>query len=190
VVSDPLPGVPTRPRYRPAPPAQGPGMAFEICSGLASAVEGVGRARDGAKVPPLVVGGADRRGRGLPKVCLCAAFCQGCQGGGVPQSTWSEGVSGGARGRLLLHDAQEVRGSSPLRPTGTLTGSSRPIGAGPRHTWTITSVAEYRCGPESGRMPSSGQCAASVMTLSQAGGPNATATSSLSMWPSLAFACS
>src|SRR5438552_14330916 len=51
-------------------------------------------------------------------------------------------------------------------------------------------VAEYRCGPESGRMLSSGRCAASVMTLSQAGGPNATATSSLSMQRSLAFACS
>ena len=51
-------------------------------------------------------------------------------------------------------------------------------------------VAEYRCGPESGRMSSSGQCAASVMTLSRAGGPNATATSSLSMQRSLAFACS
>ncbi len=57
-------------------------------------------------------------------------------------------------------------------------------------TWTIMFVAEYRCGPGSGRMPSSGQCAASVVTLSQAGGPNATATSSLSMQRSLIFACS
>ena len=51
-------------------------------------------------------------------------------------------------------------------------------------------VAEYRCGPESGQTPSSGQCAASVMTLSQAGGPNATATSSISTQQILAFACS
>ena len=51
-------------------------------------------------------------------------------------------------------------------------------------------VAEYRCGPESGRRPNSVQCAACVMTLSQAGGPNATATSSLSMQRSRAFACS
>ena len=41
-----------------------------------------------------------------------------------------------------------------------------------------------------GRTPSNGQCAASVMTLSQAGGPNATATSSLSTQLSSAFACS
>ena len=71
-----------------------------------------------------------------------------------------------------------------------LTASSRPTGAGPRHTWTIAFVAECRCGPESGRMPSSGQFGASVMTLSQAGGPNATSTSSLWMQRSLAFACS
>jgi hypothetical protein len=51
-------------------------------------------------------------------------------------------------------------------------------------------AAEYRCGPESGRSPSSGPCAASGMTLSQAGGPNATTTSSLSAQQSLAFACS
>jgi hypothetical protein len=51
-------------------------------------------------------------------------------------------------------------------------------------------VAEYRCGPQSGRRPSSGQCAASAMTLSQAGGLNATATSALSIQRSLAFACS
>ena len=60
----------------------------------------------------------------------------------------------------------------------------------PRRTWTRTSVAEYRCGPASGRTPSRGQCAASVMTLPRADGPNATATSSLSIKPSLAFACS
>ena len=40
-----------------------------------------------------------------------------------------------------------------------------------------------------GREPSSGQCAASVMTLHPAGGPNATATSSISTRPSLASAC-
>jgi hypothetical protein len=39
------------------------------------------------EVTPPVLGGADRRGRGLPKVCLWAAFCQGYQGGGVSQST-------------------------------------------------------------------------------------------------------
>ena len=41
-----------------------------------------------------------------------------------------------------------------------------------------------------GRRPSSGPCAASVMTLPPAGGPNATATSSLSTQRSSAFACS
>src|SRR5207249_1322983 len=60
----------------------------------------------------------------------------------------------------------------------------------PEAYWTIAFVAECRCGPESGRMPSSGQFGASVMTLSQAGGPNATSTSSLWMQRSLAFACS
>src|SRR5438093_115392 len=51
------------------------------------------------------------------------------------------------------------------------------------------SVAEYRCGPASGRTPSRGQCAASVMTSHLAGGSNATATSSISRRQSLAFAC-
>src|SRR5258708_2330237 len=51
------------------------------------------------------------------------------------------------------------------------------------------SVAEYRSGPESGRTPSRGQCAASVMTSHPAGGANATATSSLSTQQSLALAC-
>ena len=37
------------------------------------------------------------------------------------------------------------------------------VRADPRHTWTRTFVAEYRCGPESGRTPSRGQCGASVM---------------------------
>jgi hypothetical protein len=60
----------------------------------------------------------------------------------------------------------------------------------PGHTWTITYVAECRCGPESGRSASSGQCAASGQTLPQAGGPNATATSSPSTRRSLASACS
>ena len=44
-----------------------------------------------------------------------------------------------------------------------------PTGAGPRPTWTSMSAAEYRCGPESGRTPSSGQCTASVMTSPPAG---------------------
>ena len=60
----------------------------------------------------------------------------------------------------------------------------------PGPTWTIMYVAEYRCGPDSGRTSSSGPCTASVMTSRPAGGPNATATSSLSMQRSLAFACS
>ena len=41
-----------------------------------------------------------------------------------------------------------------------LTASSRPTGAGPRHTSTTMYLAEYRCGPESGRSPSGGQSAA------------------------------
>ena len=60
----------------------------------------------------------------------------------------------------------------------------------PRRTWTRMSVAEYRGGPGSGRRPSSGQCAASVMTLPQAGGPNVITTSPRSMRRSSAFACS
>src|SRR5439155_24011485 len=71
-----------------------------------------------------------------------------------------------------------------------LTASSRPTGAGPRHTWTIMFVAEYRCGAGLGLTPSSGQCAASVMTSHPVDGPNATATSSTSRRQSLAFACS
>ena len=35
----------------------------------------------------------------------------------------------------------------------------------PRHTWTSTSAAEYRSGPESGWTPSSAQCTASVTDL-------------------------
>ena len=41
-----------------------------------------------------------------------------------------------------------------------LTASSRPTGADPRRTWTRASVAEYRCGPPSGRTLSRGRCAA------------------------------
>ena len=59
----------------------------------------------------------------------------------------------------------------------------------PRRTWTIMSVAAYRCGPESGRTPSRGRCAASVMTSHLVGGPNATATSSISRRQSLALVC-
>jgi SAM-dependent methyltransferase len=95
------------------------------------------------------------------------------------------------RPSLIERPARSGPGWSRCSFRGTApTASSRPTGAGPRHTWTIMYVAEYRCGPESGRRPSSGRCAASVMTLSQAGGPNATATSSLSMQRSLAFGCS
>ena len=96
------------------------------------------------------------------------------------------------------------------RVLASLTGLARAIGAriepvpipwdcadgffeaywrGPGHTWTRMSVAEYRSGPASGRTPSRGQCAASVMISPQAGGPNATATSSVSTPQSLAFAC-
>src|SRR6185437_12445716 len=70
-----------------------------------------------------------------------------------------------------------------------LTDFSRPTGAGPRRTWTRTSVVEYRCGPASGRTPSRGQCAASVTTSHPVDGSNATATSSISKRQSLAFAC-
>ncbi len=69
------------------------------------------------------------------------------------------------------------------------TGSTRPTGAGPRHTWTGMSAAEYRSGPEWGRTPGSGQCAACVTTSHPVGGPNATVTSSISTQQSLAFAC-
>ena len=55
---------------------------------------------------------------------------------------------------------------------------------------TSMSAAECRSGPESGRTPSSGQCAASVMTWHPAGGPNATAISLISTRQSLAIVCS
>jgi hypothetical protein len=42
------------------------------------------------------------------------------------------------------------------------------------------SAAEYRSGPGSGRTSRSGRCAACVVTSHPAGGPNATATSSIS----------
>ena len=96
---------------------------------------------------------------------------------GRPSLTEQAGAIGAAWNRCLF------RGTA-------LTASSRPTGADPRHTSTTTYVAVYRCGPESDRRPSSAQCAASVMTLSQAGGPNATATSSPSMRRSSEFACS
>ena len=83
----------------------------------------------------------------------------------------------------------DARSRCSFRGTA-LMASSRPTGADPRHTWTMMYVAEYRCGPESGRRPSSGQWTASVMTLPQGGGPNATATSWLSRQQSLASACS
>lgn len=44
-----------------------------------------------------------------------------------------------------------------LIPWDCADGFFEAYGAGPRHTWTIMDVAEYRCGPESGRRPSSGQ---------------------------------
>src|SRR6266851_832341 len=66
----------------------------------------------------------------------------------------------------------------PSRGTA-LTASTRPTGVGPRRTWTRMSAAECRSGRESGRTPSSGQCAACVMTSHPAGGPSATATSSI-----------
>ena len=76
----------------------------------------------------------------------------------------------------------------PSRGTA-LTASTRPTGAGPRLTSTIMSAAECRSGPESGRTPSSGQCADCVRTSHPAGGPNATATSSISTQQSLAVVC-
>ena len=89
----------------------------------------------------------------------------------------------------LAARSEPARSRCSFRGTA-LTASSRPTGAGPAHTWTIMCAAECRCGPESGRRPSGGRCAASVMTLTQAGGPSATATSLLSTQQSLAFACS
>ncbi len=67
---------------------------------------------------------------------------------------------------------------------------SKPTGAGPRHTWTRMSVAEYLSGPASGRTPSRGRRSASVMTSPQVGGPNATAISSIWTRQGLALACS
>ena len=93
--------------------------------------------------------------------------------------------------RWASRPARSEPASSRCSFRGTaLMVSSRRTGACPRHTWTIKCAAEYRCGPESGRRPSSGQCAACVQTLPPAGGPNATATSWLSTRQSSASACS
>ena len=59
----------------------------------------------------------------------------------------------------------------------------------PEDTWTRVSAAAYRSGPQPGRTPSRGRCAASAMTSPQAGGPNATAILPVSTMRSLAFAC-
>lgn len=88
-----------------------------------------------------------------------------------------------------LAQAIGARMEPVLVPWDCADGFLRPTGAGPRRTWTRTSVAGYRCGPESGRTRSRGQCATSVMTSHPAGGPNATVTSSISRRQSLAFAC-
>jgi len=88
--------------------------------------------------------------------------------------------------RDYLPEAADLLAGRP-----SLTEQARAIGARIEPVlipWTIAYVAEYRCGPESGRRPSSGRCAASEMTLFQAGGPNATATSPLSTRRSLACA--
>ena len=77
--------------------------------------------------------------------------------------------------------ARSVPGLNRCSSRGTArTASTRPTGGGPRRTWTSMYAAECRSGPESGRTPSSGQCTACVMTSHPAGGPNATATSSVS----------
>ena len=88
-----------------------------------------------------------------------------------------------------LAGAIGARTEPVLVPWDCADGFYTPTGAGPRHTWTRMSAAECRSGPESGRTPSSGQCAASVMTSHPAGGPNATATSSISTRQSLAIVC-
>lgn len=72
-----------------------------------------------------------------------------------------------------LGDAQTVLN------VGAGTGSYEPPGL------DVTAVEPSG----SGRTPSSGQCAASVMTAHPAGGPNATATSSISTRQSLAIVC-
>jgi hypothetical protein len=95
-------------------------------------------------------------------------------------------------GRPSLTDLARVIGARAepvLIPWDCVDGFYEAYWRRPRHTWTCTSAAACRSGPESGRTPSSGQCAASAMTLHPAGGPNATATSSISTRPSLASAC-
>jgi hypothetical protein len=86
--------------------------------------------------------------------------------------------------------ARSQPGSNRCPSRGTaLTASTRPTGVGPRPTSTIRSAGACRSGPESGRTPSGGRCAAFAMTSPPAGGPNATATSSISTPQSLKVAC-
>src|SRR5512146_1281317 len=89
--------------------------------------------------------------------------------------------------------AQRPAGAAPSRcpSRGTArTASTKPTGAGLGPTSTSMSAAACRSGPGSGRTPSSGQCTACVMTSHPAGGPSATATSSISTRQCLTAACS
>ena len=116
----------------------------------------------------------------------------GVGGSGSPATTClSSPTSSSAGLRWPSWPARSEPARSRCSSRGTApTASSRPTGAGPRRTWTNMFAAGYRCGPGSGRRPSSGRCAASAMTLPQAGGPSATATSSPSTRRSSASACS
>ena len=116
----------------------------------------------------------------------------GVIGSGSPATTCPRSPTFSSAGlRWPSWPARSGPASSRCSSRGTaLTVSSRPTGAGPRRTWTNTCAARYRCGPGSGRRPSSGRYAASAMTSPPAGGPSATATSSPSTRQSSASACS
>lgn len=89
-----------------------------------------------------------------------------------------------------LADVIAARTEPVAIPWDCADGFLEASGAGPRHSSTSVSAAECRPGPESGRTPSSGRCAACVMTSHPAGGPSATATSWISTRQCSTAACS
>ena len=81
-------------------------------------------------------------------------------GSGSPATTCpSSPASSPAGPRWPTWPARSAAARSRCSSRGTApTASSRRTGAGPRRTWTSTCAARCRCGPGSGRRPSSGRC--------------------------------
>src|SRR3984885_15145134 len=74
----------------------------------------------------------------------------GTVGSGLAATTCPRSLTSSSAGRRWPRwpaRSEPARSRCSFRGTA-LTASSRPTGAGPRHTSTIMYVAEYRCGPE------------------------------------------